>query len=132
LRSYFVRFVRAGGRCEWCGAEHGRAHPVTGSTVVLTTAHVHDDRPEAASLLNLAALCQRCDPASASLDGLRISLHDNPARRAGAKARALAAAGQGDLFGGLAWASTSRRKRSPSCARRSNKGRHNADFLSLF
>lgn len=28
--------------------------------IVLTVAHVHDHRPEAASLLNLAALCQRC------------------------------------------------------------------------
>jgi hypothetical protein len=60
LRSYFVRFVRARGRCEWCGAEHGHPHPRTGSTVVLTTAHVFDDRPEASSLLNLAALCQAC------------------------------------------------------------------------
>ena len=31
LRSRFVRFVRAGGRCEWCGAVHGQPHPVTGS-----------------------------------------------------------------------------------------------------
>lgn len=60
LRSRFVRFVRARGRCEWCGAEHGKPHPITGSIVVLTTAHVYDDRPEASSLLNLAALCQRC------------------------------------------------------------------------
>ena len=60
LRSRFVRFVRAGGRCERCGAVHGQPHPVTGSKVILTTAHVHDHRPEAASLLNLAALCQRC------------------------------------------------------------------------
>jgi 5-methylcytosine-specific restriction endonuclease McrA len=60
LRSRFVRFIRAKGVCEWCGAVHGKPHPVTGSTVVLTTAHVFDDRPEAASLLNLAALCQRC------------------------------------------------------------------------
>jgi hypothetical protein len=60
LRSRFVRFVRARGRCEWCGASHGEPHPVTGSIVVLTTAHVHDDRPEACSLLNLAALCQKC------------------------------------------------------------------------
>ncbi len=60
LRSYFVRFVRAGGRCEWCSAEHGKPHPITGSKVVLTCAHVYDDRPEAAGLLNLAALCQRC------------------------------------------------------------------------
>lgn len=76
LRSYFVRFIRAKGLCEWCGAKHGEAHPITGSVVVLTTAHVHDDRPEAASLLNLAALCQRCH-----------NRHDAPARRAGIKAR---------------------------------------------
>jgi hypothetical protein len=46
--------------CEWCGAKHGEPHPITGSIVILTTAHVFDDRPEAASLLNLAALCQKC------------------------------------------------------------------------
>jgi hypothetical protein len=60
VRSYFVRFVRAKGRCEWCGAAHGEPHPVTGAIVMLTTAHVHDDRPEASALLNLAALCQKC------------------------------------------------------------------------
>jgi hypothetical protein len=60
LRSYFVRFIRARGRCEWCGAEHGKPHPRTGSRVILTTAHVFDQSPEAASLLNLAALCQAC------------------------------------------------------------------------
>lgn len=60
LRSRFVRHHRARNRCEWCGAANGQPHPVTGSRVVLTTAHVHDRRPEAASLLNLAALCQRC------------------------------------------------------------------------
>lgn len=59
-RSRFIRFYRARGRCEWCGAENGQPHPVTGSRVVLTVAHVYDDRPEAASLLNLAALCQKC------------------------------------------------------------------------
>ena len=59
-RSRFVRFVRARNKCEWCGAENYQPHPVTGSKVVLTCAHVHDHRPEAASLLNLAALCQRC------------------------------------------------------------------------
>lgn len=59
-RSYFVRFVRARGCCEWCGAKHGSPNPVTGSKVVLTCAHVFDHRPEAASLLNLAALCQLC------------------------------------------------------------------------
>jgi 5-methylcytosine-specific restriction endonuclease McrA len=60
LRSRFVRFVRARNKCEWCGAENYKPHPITGSKVILTCAHVHDDRPEAASLLNLAALCQRC------------------------------------------------------------------------
>jgi 5-methylcytosine-specific restriction endonuclease McrA len=60
LRSRFVRQVRSRGRCEWCGAAHGQPHPITGSQVVLTAAHVFDRRPEAASLLNLAALCQRC------------------------------------------------------------------------
>ena len=53
LRSRFVRFYRARNRCEWCGAENGKPHPVTGAIVVLTVAHIYDDRPEAASLLNL-------------------------------------------------------------------------------
>jgi hypothetical protein len=60
LRSRFIRFYRAKNRCEWCGAKNYEPHPVTGSKVILTTAHVHDHRPEACSLLNLAALCQRC------------------------------------------------------------------------
>lgn len=55
-----MRVYRAKNRCEWCGAENGKPHPVTGSKVVLTTAHVYDHRPEAANLLNLAALCQKC------------------------------------------------------------------------
>lgn len=59
-RSLFIRKYRARWRCEWCGAKNGEPHPVTGSKVVLTCAHVHDKRPEAASLLNLAALCQCC------------------------------------------------------------------------
>ena len=50
-RSRFVRFSRARGRREWCGAENGKPHPQTGSRVVLTAAHVFDKRPEAASLL---------------------------------------------------------------------------------
>ena len=60
-RSRFVRFYRARNRCEWCGAENYQPHPDNRqSKVVLTTAHVWDMRPEACSLLNLAALCQRC------------------------------------------------------------------------
>lgn len=73
--SEFIRFDRAGGRCECdgecgthkerCKARHGMEHPDTGSKVVLTTAHLgyetgdkHDKmdvRPE-----NLKAMCQRC------------------------------------------------------------------------
>src|SRR5438045_341139 len=79
LRSRFVRFVRAKGRCEWCGAEHGKPHPLTSSIVVLTTAHIFDDRPEASSLLNLAALCQKCHNG-----------HDMASRRAGIRERARA------------------------------------------
>lgn len=77
LRSRFVRFVRARGRCEWCGARHGEPHPLTGSIVALTTAHVYDRRPEAAQLLNLAALCQRCH-----------NRHDAPDRLANRRRRA--------------------------------------------
>jgi 5-methylcytosine-specific restriction endonuclease McrA len=53
--------ARAGGRCEWpgCEARHGQPHPITGSHVILTVAHLNhepmDCRPE-----NLRALCQRC------------------------------------------------------------------------
>ena len=76
LRSRFVREVRAKNRCEWCGAKNGEPHPITGSKVVLTTAHVFDDRPEAASLLNLAALCQKCH-----------NSHDNKSRHRKRKQR---------------------------------------------
>lgn len=65
-----IRFERAGGRCEWCGAVNGQPNPRAGSKVVLTVAHLgtahadgtpgdkHDKmdvRDE-----NLAALCQAC------------------------------------------------------------------------
>lgn len=121
LRSRFVRFVRARGRCEWCGAPNNAVvvkgsnmivagpfvthqlarqwlaeeyaarfgvdadDPCPWSVVVLTTAHVHDHRPEASSLLNLAALCQKCHNG-----------HDAAARRAGARERRRAHTG--DLF----------------------------------
>ena len=35
-----IRFERAGGRCEECGAEQGQPHPQTGSKVILSTAHL--------------------------------------------------------------------------------------------
>lgn len=67
-----IRTVRAGNRCEctgWCGATpheagrceavNGQPHPLTGSRVVLTVAHL-DHHPEDCRDENLAALCQRC------------------------------------------------------------------------
>ena len=87
LRSRFVRLYRAKNRCEKCGAENGRPHPITGARVVLTTAHVFDQRPEAASLLNLAAWCQLCH-----------NRHDASARQQGRRERLEAASGQLRLF----------------------------------
>lgn len=65
-----IRFDRAGGQCECtgecgaghegrCEARHGQPHPVTGSLVVLTTAHL-DHTPENCDPGNLRAFCQRC------------------------------------------------------------------------
>ena len=42
-----------------CRAVHGDPHPVTGSTVVLTVAHL-DHTPENVNPENLKAWCQRC------------------------------------------------------------------------
>lgn len=66
IRTAIMR--RARGRCEWCGAENYQPHPITGSKVVLTTAHLGE--PHAANAdkhdkldiraENIAALCQRC------------------------------------------------------------------------
>ena len=50
---------RAGQRCEWCGAANHERHPLTGSRVVLTIAHLDHDIANNQPA-NLAALCQRC------------------------------------------------------------------------
>lgn len=56
---------RAGNCCEGspaypdCRAKNYEPHPVTGSRVVLTTAHL-DHTPENNELSNLRAWCQRC------------------------------------------------------------------------
>ena len=42
-----------------CRSVHGHPHPVTGSRVVLTVAHLNH-QPEDCSPGNLRALCQRC------------------------------------------------------------------------
>ena len=42
-----------------CRAQHGQAHPVTGSRVVLTVAHL-DHNPSNNDFTNLRVWCQRC------------------------------------------------------------------------
>lgn len=72
LLSARIRFQRADSRCECrgeckarphsdgrCEAVHGRPNPFTGSTVVLTVAHL-DHTPENIDENNLRAMCQRC------------------------------------------------------------------------
>lgn len=59
LISYFIRHYRAKEKCEWCGVENGEPHPITGSTVILTVAHIDQDKRNN-RFYNLAALCQRC------------------------------------------------------------------------
>jgi hypothetical protein len=54
-----IRFERAGGKCEWCGAENYQPHPITGAKVVLTVMHLdHDVNNNAED--NLKAACQKC------------------------------------------------------------------------
>jgi hypothetical protein len=55
-----LRFERAQSRCEWCNAEHGKPHPVTGSKVVLTVAHWPDPTPANCAEENLHVLCCAC------------------------------------------------------------------------
>jgi len=67
--SYNIRFGRAEGRCECvgeCGLHKERCtavnrlrHPVTGSRVVLTVAHLDQD-PSHGNPDRLKAMCQRC------------------------------------------------------------------------
>lgn len=68
--SLYIRILRANCRCECdgrcgrghtrrCGAVHERKHPVTGSRVILQTAHL-DHNPANCLAANLMAMCQRC------------------------------------------------------------------------
>lgn len=64
--SLSIRETRAGWVCEGspghypdCRAIHGQPHPVTGSNVVLTVAHL-DHNPANNDPSNLKAMCQRC------------------------------------------------------------------------
>ncbi len=95
-----IRFERAGGTCERCGAEHGKPNPRTGSIVVLTTAHIgaahvdgtpgdkHDKmdvRDE-----NLLALCQACH--------LREDIAEHVLNAAETRRRKKIDAGQMEMF----------------------------------
>lgn len=98
LISRFIRFDRAGGRCECrgeCGHDHGgrcdafhrQPHPLTTSKVVLTVAHL-DHTPENCDDDNLRAMCQRCHLA-----------YDMPMKREGMLQRFRKMCAIGDLFG---------------------------------
>lgn len=73
--------ARSGDACEGsplypdCRAMNSAPHPVTGSKVVLTVAHL-DHQPENNDLANLQHWCQRCH-----------NTYDAPFRAAGIKAR---------------------------------------------
>ncbi|WP_234733251.1 hypothetical protein [Tellurirhabdus bombi] len=70
LISRLIRFHRAKGRCEHCGAVHLEPHPITSSKVVLTTAHLDQDVTNN-RFWNLKALCQRCHFAHDRQDNAR-------------------------------------------------------------
>ncbi len=57
--SKFIRFERAQNKCEKCGCENYKPHPITGSYVVLTVAHIDHDKTNN-DPVNLGAWCQRC------------------------------------------------------------------------
>ena len=78
--------ARAGNKCEECAAVNGEPHPLTGSKVVLTTAHL-DHTPENCDPSNLRAWCQRCH-----------NRYDAPTRRAGIKSRFHATLAEKDLL----------------------------------
>jgi 5-methylcytosine-specific restriction endonuclease McrA len=71
-----------------CRAENGMPHPVTGSRVVLTVAHL-DHTPENCDPSNLRAWCQRCHNA-----------YDAPMRARGVAERRRANLVVADMFGG--------------------------------
>lgn len=85
--------ARSGDRCEGspafpvCRAANGLPHPVTGSVVVLTVAHLEHDDLETRDLTRMRHWCQRCH-----------NTFDAPQRAAGIKARRRAACAAGDLL----------------------------------
>ncbi len=94
-----IRFERAQNKCEWCWAENYQPHPETGSTVVLTVAHLGTRKPDGAvgdkhdkhdvRDENLAALCQRCHLRFDSKDHARHAAHTRRMKRINAGERVL-------------------------------------------
>lgn len=105
--SRFIRFERAGFRCECfgecgldhsgrCDAWHGLPNPITGSNVVLTTAHLGVDRVDGSEgdkhdkmdvrHENLKAMCQGCH--------LRLDIDEHKQNRANNKREKQIRAGQ--------------------------------------
>lgn len=91
---------RAKHACEWCGAKNYEPHPVTGSKVVLTTAHLGTAFPDGTPgdkhdkmdvrEENLAALCQRCH--------LRYDIAEHLQNRRRSEMETRTADGQTDLW----------------------------------
>ena len=81
-------------RCIFCGAENGKAHPLTGSIVVLTVAHLQDPDPMNCDESNLGALCQKCHN---TLDAPMRVQHAR-ATRTRKRTEAARASGQQQLF----------------------------------
>jgi hypothetical protein len=70
---------RAKDRCEFCFADNYKPHPITGSKVVLTIAHM-DHAPENNNTHNLKALCQKCHngyDAKTRAQGIKERRHKN-------------------------------------------------------
>lgn len=93
--SQVIRFDRAGGRCECrgqcganphgegrCEARNNRPHPLTGSPVVLTVAHLDHD-PSHNEPSNLLAMCQRCHLAYDAEEHRLQASHTRAVRAAG-------------------------------------------------
>lgn len=68
--SYWVRFVRAKGRCQNCGCIHGQRFLFSPGQVVLSAAHLNQD-PTDNRKTNLRALCQKCHLAHDRSDNLK-------------------------------------------------------------
>lgn len=94
-----IRFDRGKGRCECtgecglqhieglCSAEHGKPHPMTGSIVILTCAHLPGREIEQVTDDDLKGMCQQCH-----------NLMDMTMRRAGIQERVRALKARADFF----------------------------------